>query len=69
MADPYVSAVKGKEFTVSIGTAFPLHNVATVFNTTLEYGRRGSANMLVENYLRFTFNVSVSENWFFKRRL
>ena len=69
ISDPYVTSVAGKEFTVSIGTAFPLHNVATVLNTTLEYGRRGSNNMLMENYLRLTVNVSVSENWFFKRRL
>ena len=69
VSDPYVSSVAGKEFTVSIGTAFPLHNVATVFNTTLEWGRRGADKMLVENYLRLTVNVSVSENWFFKRRL
>lgn len=69
MADPYVANVPGKEYVVSIGTAFPLHNVATVFNTSLEYGHRGSASALQENFLRLTVNVSVSENWFFKRRL
>ena len=69
ISDPYVADIPGKEFTVSVGTAFPLHNVPTVFNTSLEYGHRGSAATLSEHYLRLTVNVSVSENWFFKRRL
>lgn len=69
LSDPYIASIPGKEYSVSIGTAFPLHNVATVLNTTLEYGHRGSAVTMSENYLRFTLNVSVSENWFFKRRL
>lgn len=69
MSNPYVASIPGYEYTASVGTAFPLHNVATVINTSLEYGRRGSAVSLTENYLRLTVNVSVSENWFFKRRL
>lgn len=69
METPYVSSIDANEYRVSIGTAFPLHNVATVLNTSLEYGHRGKKTGLEENYLRFTLNVSVSENWFFKRRL
>jgi len=69
MADSYVKTIPGRDYTVSIGTAFPLHNVGTIINTTLEYGHRGSANILQENYLKFTINASISENWFFKRRL
>lgn len=69
MADAYSRAVPGREYTVSIGTAFPLHNVGTVINTTLEYGHRGTADVLSENYIRFTLNASIAENWFFKRRL
>lgn len=69
MSDPYVRSIEGKEYMVSVGTAFPLHTIGTVINTSLEYGHRGSAVTLAENYLRFTLNVSVRENWFFKRRL
>ncbi len=69
VTDQYVKDIPGKEFSISIGTAFPLHNVATVFNTSIEYGYRGSAVTLSEHYLRLTVNVSVNENWFFKRRL
>lgn len=69
LSDPYVSSIPGKEYTVSVGTAFPLQNVGTVINTSLEYGHRGTKALLSENYIRFTVNVSVRENWFFKRRL
>ena len=69
LADPYAKTVPGKDICVSIGTAFPLHNVGSVINTTVEYGHRGTAGSLHENYIRFTLNASISENWFFKRRL
>lgn len=69
MTDAYSTYVPGREFTVSIGTAFPLHNVGTMINTTVEYGHRGRADVLSENYIRLTFNAAIAENWFFKRRL
>ena len=69
VADAYAKNIPGKDFCVSLGTAFPLHNVGSVINTTVEYGHRGTADMLNENYIRFTINASISENWFFKRRL
>lgn len=69
LADAYAKQVPGKDISVSIGTAFPLHNVGSVINTSIEYGHRGTADMLNENYVRVTINASISENWFFKRRL
>ena len=69
LSDSYIAQVPGKEYIVSIGTAFPLPNVGTVINTSFEYGHRGTADLLKENYIRFTINVSTRENWFFKRRL
>ncbi len=69
VADSYVRTMSAKDFTVSIGVGFPLRSAATVLNTSLEYGHRGSKSTLEENYLRFTINASISENWFFKRRL
>jgi hypothetical protein len=54
----------------SIGVGFPLRNAGTMINTTLEYQHRGNgATGLVDNSLRLTINASVSENWFFKRKL
>lgn len=69
LSDAYSKSIPGKDFTVTLGTAFPLHNVGSVINTSIEYGHRGTAAMLNENYIRFTINASIAENWFFKRRL
>ena len=55
---------------VTMGFGFPLKTVGTVINTTFEYGRRGLTKaVLNENYLRFTISASISEHWFFKRKL
>jgi hypothetical protein len=58
------------EMGVTMGFGFPLKTVGTVINTTFEYGRRGLTKaVLNENYLRFTISASISEHWFFKRKL
>lgn len=69
VSDSYIKSVNAKDFSVSVGVGFPLRNVATVINTTLEYGHRGTSSVLSENYLKLTINASITENWFFKRRL
>lgn len=69
VSDSYLKNVNAKDFSVSLGVGFPLRNVATVINTTLEYGHRGSMQMLSENYLKLTINASITEYWFFKRKL
>ncbi len=69
VSDSYLKNVPAKDFTVSVGLGFPLQNVGTVINTTFEYGHRGTQSILSENYLRFTINASINENWFFKRKL
>ena len=65
----YTSSYNQPELGVSLGVGLPLRTTGTVINTTLEYGRRGGSNVLTENYLRFIINVSISEHWFFKRKL
>ncbi len=69
VSDSYLKNVPAKDFTVSVGLGFPLQNVGTIINTTFEYGHRGTQSILSENYLRFTINASINENWFFKRKL
>lgn len=69
VSDSYIMNMTAKDFGVSIGVGFPLHNVATIINTTIEYNHRGSVNTLSENSLKFTINASIAENWFFKRKL
>ena len=66
----YTSQYTQPELGVSVGVGFPLRTIGTVINATLEYGRRGfTTNALNENYLRFVINASISEHWFFKRKL
>ena len=65
----YTNGYNQPELGVSLGVGLPLRTTGTVINTTLEYGRRGGSNVLTENYLRFIINVSISEHWFFKRKL
>ncbi len=70
VANSYVLNNSAMDYTASIGVGFPLRTSATVFNATLEYGHRGGQAMgLTENSLRLVFNASISENWFFKRKL
>ena len=66
----YTNQYNQSELGITLGVGFPLRTVGTVINTTIEYGRRGFAkDVLSENYLRFVVNASISEHWFFKRKL
>ena len=66
----YTDRYDQAEIGVSMGVGFPLKTVGTVINTTVEYGRRGlTAGVLNENYVRLVINASISEHWFFKRKL
>ena len=68
-ATSYTSSYNQPELGVSLGVGLPLRTTGTVINTTLEYGRRGGSNVLTENYLRLVISASISEHWFFKRKL
>lgn len=69
VTDNYMDYVSSKDFAISMGIGLPLRNSGTVFNAAVEYGHRGDFGKMDENYLRLTFNASISENWFFKRKL
>lgn len=62
-----------KKYGVSLGLGLPLYNKATnsvsMLNTSLEYGKIGSTNLLREDYFKFTLNITFNEHWFFKRKL
>lgn len=69
-ATAYTNRYDQAEIGVAVGMGFPLKTTGTIINTTLEYGRRGlKTDVLNENYLRFVINASISEHWFFKRKL
>jgi hypothetical protein len=65
----YTGSYDQPEIGATIGVGLPLRTVGTVINATLEYGHRGHKNVLQENYLRLVVNASISEHWFFKRKL
>mgnify|MGYP002623019849 CR=1 FL=1 len=69
VATNYEKSIIGNEYILSIGTAFPLRNVNTQINATLEYGHRGSNQTLREDFLRFSINASINERWFIRRKL
>ena len=69
ISDSYILQNSVKDYCVSVGVGFPLRNIGTVINTTVEYGHRGAKGSLRENYIRFTLSASIAENWFMKRRL
>lgn len=58
------------DYGVSLGFGLPFKRTNTMFNTSFEYGVRGttSNNLIRENYLRFTFSVSLFDFWFIKRK-
>jgi hypothetical protein len=58
------------EFGVSFGTTFPIRKSRSTFSMALEYGKRGTTNygLLRENFINFTFGLSIDHMWFLKRR-
>lgn len=69
ISDSYIKNINAKDFSVSVGVGFPLRNSATIINTSLEYNHRGTNALVNENSLKLTINASISETWFFKRKL
>ncbi len=64
-----------KQYGVSFGAGLPIKkwrsydNQFTILNTALQLGKRGSSvNNITENYLQFSFGISMSDIWFAKRR-
>lgn len=67
------NAVAPKNYGVSVGLGLPLYNsvynTVTMLNTSFEYGKVGSMDLLREDYFKFTLSVTVNERWFMKRKL
>ncbi len=56
------------EFGISFGFNFPLKKTRTSMDLGIEIGQRGTTkgNLVQENYVNFTFGVSINEYWFHK---
>lgn len=69
LIDSYTRTTDKPDFTVSIGMGFPLRTTLSMVNIGLEYQRRNSMTNISENCLKMIVDITVNENWFFKRRL
>jgi len=58
------------EFGISFGFNFPLRKTRTTLDLGIEIGKRGTTkdNLIQENFINFTFGVSINEHWFQKRK-
>jgi hypothetical protein len=58
------------EFGISFGFGLPLPRTRSTINLSAEIGTRGTtnANLIKENFVRFTLGLSVFERWFIIRK-
>jgi hypothetical protein len=58
------------EFGISVGATFPIRKSRSTFSLAMEYGGRGTVQygLLRENFVNFTFGLSINQLWFVKRR-
>ena len=58
------------EFGISFGFGLPLPRTRSTINLSAEIGSRGtkSADLIKENYVRFTLGLSIFERWFIIRK-
>ncbi|APZ45008.1 hypothetical protein BW723_01295 [Polaribacter reichenbachii] len=59
-----------KDFGISFGLGIPLKQLSTV-NMGFEFGKRGTTdnNLIEENYFNFRLSLSLTDNWFVKRKI
>jgi hypothetical protein len=59
-------------FGLNIGAGFPLifqRNYTANMNPYIQFGRRGTNNLITENFIRFGFGFTFNDNeWFLKRK-
>ncbi len=58
------------EYSISVGATFPIRKSRSTFNIGIEYGGRGTTQygLLKENFVNFTFGLSINQVWFVKRK-
>ncbi len=57
-----------KDMGVTVGLGIPLKNTGTIINLALQYGQRGTKDLLKENNVQVLFNMSLFDLWFIKRK-
>jgi hypothetical protein len=58
------------DFGMSFGLGLPLKQLSTV-NMGFEFGKKGTTNnnLIEENYFNFRLSLSLTDNWFIKRKI
>ncbi|MCK5078978.1 MAG: hypothetical protein KAR09_03490 [Bacteroidales bacterium] len=59
-----------KEFGISFGLGLPFRRSKSMLNFAFEFGNRGTVenNLVQENFIKFTFGLSIYERWFVKNK-
>lgn len=59
-----------KEFGISFGLGLPFRRSKSMLNFAFEFGNKGTVenNLVQENFVKFTFGLSIYERWFVKAR-
>jgi len=59
-----------KDYGISFGAGLPLRSTKSSFNIACEIGQRGTLenNLIRENYVFLSFNVTLHDFWFLKRK-
>ena len=59
-----------KEFGISFGLGLPFRRSKSMLNFAFEFGNKGTVenNLVQENFIKFTFGLSIYERWFIKSR-
>ena len=59
-----------EDYGITFGVGFPVRTIKSSLNLSFTYGTRGTTeyNLVKENYGIVTFNVTLHDLWFRKRR-
>jgi len=65
-----VNGYQLKDYGITFGVGLPIRSLKTSFNVAFTLGSRGTTdyNLIKENYGIITFNVTLHDLWFYKRK-
>ncbi|MEI6864808.1 hypothetical protein [Flavicella sp.] len=66
-----LSDSKIDNYSVSLGLGLPISKTGSSLNFSYSYGKEGTLNnnLVIDNYHKFTLNISQVGNWFIKRKI
>ncbi len=66
----YLKGHQLNQFGISFGVGFPVWKARSTFNFGVEIGKYGTTadGLIQQNFVKFTFGISIHEHWFIKKR-